>query len=119
MNLASWVLLGGAAGILAGILFGAFAILRPIGFRLRRAPPGRRLSLSHLLPAARPGIPGAGQGLAALHSDEMVHFVNYWLDLRKADGMRAREFDYWILGQPRTQATPRWSVVRDVLHWRN
>jgi ABC-type amino acid transport substrate-binding protein len=53
------------------------------------------------------------------HSDEMVHFVNYWLDLRKADGMRAREFDYWILGQPRTQATPRWSVVRDVLHWKN
>jgi len=49
----------------------------------------------------------------------MVHFVNYWLDLRKADGMRAREFDYWILGQPRTQATPRWRVVRDVLHWRN
>jgi hypothetical protein len=41
--------------------------------------------------------------MAALHSDEMVHFVNYWLDLRKADGMRAREFDYWILlGQPRT-----------------
>jgi len=40
-------------------------------------------------------------------------------DLRKADGLRAREFDYWILGQPRTQAAPRWSVVRDVLHWKN
>ena len=49
----------------------------------------------------------------------MVHFVNYWLDLRKADGMRAREVDYWLLGQPRTLSTPRWSVLRDVLHWRN
>ena len=50
-------------------------------------------------------------------SDEMVHFVSYWLDLRKADGMRAREVSYWLLGQPRTLAPPRWSVVRDVLHW--
>jgi len=32
MNLVSWVPLGGAAGVLAGILFGDFAILRPIGF---------------------------------------------------------------------------------------
>src|SRR5215470_17757163 len=52
------------------------------------------------------------------HSDEMVHFVSYWLDLRKADGMHTRELKYWLLGQPRTQATPRWSVVRDVLHWK-
>jgi hypothetical protein len=51
------------------------------------------------------------------HSDEMVHFVSYWLDLRKADGMHTRELNYWLLGQPRTQASPRWSVVRDVLHW--
>ena len=37
-------------------------------------------------------------------SQEMVHFVNYWLQLRKADGFRAREMSYWIDGQPR--ATP-------------
>ena len=47
----------------------------------------------------------------------MVHFVNYWLELRKANGFRTREFDYWIRGQPRTTDTPRWSVARDVLHW--
>jgi len=44
--------------------------------------------------------------------------VNYWLDLRKADGLRAREVAYGLRGQPRTLATPRWSVVRDVLGWR-
>ena len=44
-------------------------------------------------------------------SEVMVHFVNYWLELRRADGMRAREVDYWILGRPRTEAAPRWSIV--------
>ena len=42
-----------------------------------------------------------------------------WVLVGGAAGLRAREFDYWILGRPRTQATPCWSVVRDVLHWRN
>ncbi len=49
----------------------------------------------------------------------MVHFVNYWLELRRADGMRAREVDYWILGRPRAAAPPRWSMVRNVLHWQD
>src|SRR5262249_50369443 len=30
-------------------------------------------------------------------SEVMVHFVNYWLELRRADGTRAREVSYWIL----------------------
>src|SRR5215475_12684295 len=50
-------------------------------------------------------------------SEAMLHFVNYWLELRRADGMRAREIDYWILGRPRTAAVPRWSIAHDVLHW--
>jgi proton glutamate symport protein len=52
-------------------------------------------------------------------SQVMMHFVNYWLELKRADGMRERERDYWILGRPRTAAAPRWSIVRDVLHWRD
>jgi proton glutamate symport protein len=51
-------------------------------------------------------------------SEVMVHFVNYWLELRRADGMRSREASYWILGRPRAVAAPRWSIVRDVLHWK-
>jgi hypothetical protein len=49
----------------------------------------------------------------------MVHFVNYWLDLRKADEFRTRGINYWIVGLPRLGVTPRWSILRDVLHWRN
>jgi ABC-type amino acid transport substrate-binding protein len=51
-------------------------------------------------------------------SEVLVHFVNYWLELRRADGMRAREASYWIRGRPRAVPAPRWSIVRDVLHWR-
>ena len=51
------------------------------------------------------------------NSGEMVTFVDYWLTLRKADGFRDRDFDYWILGRPRTESEPRWSIVRNVLHW--
>jgi hypothetical protein len=52
-------------------------------------------------------------------SEVLVHFVNYWLELRRADGMRAREADYWILGKPRAAAAPRWSIVDNVLRWKD
>jgi len=52
-------------------------------------------------------------------SEVMMHFVNYWQELRRADGMRTREANYWLLGRPRTPAAPRWSVVRNVLHWQD
>ena len=51
-------------------------------------------------------------------SEVMVHFVNYWLLLRQADGLRSREASYWIQGRPRAVPPPRWSIVRNVLHWR-
>jgi proton glutamate symport protein len=50
-------------------------------------------------------------------SGEMVSFVNYWLELRRADGFRERELDYWTRGQPRSTNEPRWSIARNVLHW--
>jgi proton glutamate symport protein len=50
-------------------------------------------------------------------SDEMVHFVNYRLDMRKVDGMHERERNYWIRGQPSATPPPRWSGARNVLHW--
>jgi len=29
----------------------------------------------------------------------------------------ARAYEYWILGLDVNQREPRWSAVRDVLHW--
>ena len=55
--------------------------------------------------------------LMAPDSGGLANFVNYWLELRRADGFRAREFDHWIREQPRAPSEPRWSILRNVLHW--
>ncbi|MCA9500018.1 MAG: cation:dicarboxylase symporter family transporter [Nitrospira sp.] len=44
-------------------------------------------------------------------------FVNAWLRLKKRDGTLDTVFEHWILGRGAKKKTPRWSVVRDVLHW--
>ncbi len=50
-------------------------------------------------------------------SVELLKAVNVWLQLaernRTIDGL----YDYWIQGKIDKQQPPRWSVVRDVLHW--
>lgn len=44
-------------------------------------------------------------------------FVNAWLELKKRDGTIGKVFEHWILGKGATTKTPRWSIIRDVLHW--
>ena len=44
-------------------------------------------------------------------------FVNTWIELKQKDGTLDALFRYWILGQERGAGRPRWSVIRDVLHW--
>lgn len=44
-------------------------------------------------------------------------FVNTWIELKQKDGTLDALFRYWILGQDRGARRPRWSVIRDVLHW--
>jgi proton glutamate symport protein len=48
---------------------------------------------------------------------EMVSFINNWLALKKEDGTIQSFYDYWILGQDAVPVEPRWSVIRNVLHW--
>lgn len=43
--------------------------------------------------------------------------VDSWIELKKRDGTIEQLYDYWILGRQATSPGPRWSVVRDVLHW--
>ena len=43
--------------------------------------------------------------------------VNYWIEVKKHDGTIQDAYDYWILGQGGEQKPPRWSIIRDVLHW--
>ena len=44
-------------------------------------------------------------------------FVNTWIELKRKDGTLDALYQYWILGHERGGSRPRWSVIRDVLHW--
>jgi hypothetical protein len=48
---------------------------------------------------------------------EMVDLMNHWLTLKQKDRTIASLYDYWVLGKNAVPASPRWSVVRNVLHW--
>ena len=53
----------------------------------------------------------------ARHDEAFARFINTWIDLKKKDSTIDSLFRYWILGQSQTARTPRWSIIRDVLHW--
>jgi Na+/H+-dicarboxylate symporter/ABC-type amino acid transport substrate-binding protein len=48
---------------------------------------------------------------------DMIEFVNTWIDLKRKDGTIESLYDYWILGKEAEKKQPRWSVIRNVLHW--
>ena len=48
---------------------------------------------------------------------ELVNFVSSWVELKKSDGTIESLYDHWILGKTAVRKQPRWSVIRDLLHW--
>ena len=51
------------------------------------------------------------------HDEAWATFVNTWIDLKRRDGTIDALNTHWILGKSATRHAPRWSIVRDVLHW--
>ena len=49
--------------------------------------------------------------------DSWVNFVNIWIELKRKDRTIEVLYDYWILGQNATPHRPRWSIIRNLLHW--
>ena len=47
----------------------------------------------------------------------LAAFVNTWIALKRKDGTLDATYKYWILGQETARRQPRWSIVRNVLHW--
>ena len=47
----------------------------------------------------------------------LARFVNTWIALKRKDGTLDAAYRHWILGHDATPHRPRWSIVRDVLHW--
>jgi ABC-type amino acid transport substrate-binding protein len=50
-------------------------------------------------------------------ASELAAFVETWVALKQKDGTLARLYDHWILGKGAADREPRWSVIRNVLHW--
>ena len=48
---------------------------------------------------------------------ELAAFVNSWIELKREDGTLDRLYKHWILGTDAVRRPPRWSILRDVLHW--
>jgi len=46
-----------------------------------------------------------------------LEYLNNWLTLQQTSGVVAGQFDYWILGKTPYRKKPRWSIIRNVLHW--
>jgi Na+/H+-dicarboxylate symporter/ABC-type amino acid transport substrate-binding protein len=50
--------------------------------------------------------------------DEMADFLSRWIELNQKSQLDFKRFyDHWILGLDAEEKKPRWSVIRDVLHW--
>jgi ABC-type amino acid transport substrate-binding protein len=49
--------------------------------------------------------------------ERLATFVNTWITLKRKDGTLDATYKHWILGQDAVARRPRWSIVRDVLHW--
>jgi Na+/H+-dicarboxylate symporter/ABC-type amino acid transport substrate-binding protein len=50
-------------------------------------------------------------------SDSYLLALNYWIRMEKDYGMLDAKYNYWVLGEVPGSTEPRWSVVRNELHW--
>lgn len=55
--------------------------------------------------------------LIPLGSQRYYDYMDTWLTLKVKNGQVADAYDRWILGRGVTVQEPRWSVIRNVLHW--
>lgn len=53
----------------------------------------------------------------AARDESLKELVDIWLEVKTRDGTLREVYDYWILGRESERRAPRWSVLRNVLHW--
>ena len=106
--------LGDAEGTLAreGASLDAVVLTAERGAFLTLLRPAYSVAVPHplqiRLPLAYP---------VARHDVEAARFLSTWIDLKKKDGTIQALYDHWILGRDAKAKAPRWSILRDVLHW--
>lgn len=52
-------------------------------------------------------------------SPRFIHYLDQWLELKKTQGFTNNQYELWIKGKTDivAQNEPRWSIIRNVLHW--
>jgi Na+/H+-dicarboxylate symporter len=55
--------------------------------------------------------------MVARRDQPLANMLNTWIELKKRDGTISALYDYWILGRDAAAKQPRWSIIRNVLHW--
>jgi ABC-type amino acid transport substrate-binding protein len=55
----------------------------------------------------------------ARHDLAFASFINTWIELKRREGTIDALHRHWVLGRDAVVKRPRWSVIRDVLHWVN
>jgi Na+/H+-dicarboxylate symporter/ABC-type amino acid transport substrate-binding protein len=50
-------------------------------------------------------------------SPRFLRYLDAWMRLELAQGFAAAQRAYWLEGKSPPDTTPRWSIMRDVLHW--
>ena len=53
----------------------------------------------------------------ARRDQELAQFVNTWVELKRRDGTIEALYGHWILGKQADKRQPRWSIMRNLLHW--
>jgi len=65
-----------------------------------------------------PGVVKVPLAYPLAHRDEnWAAFVNMWLEFKRREGTIDALRDHWIYGKDAIVVPPRWSIVRNVLHW--
>lgn len=52
-----------------------------------------------------------------LQDEKWSEYVNTWLEIKQKDGTVDELFRYWVEGGGADIKKPRWSIMKDVLHW--
>jgi Na+/H+-dicarboxylate symporter/ABC-type amino acid transport substrate-binding protein len=53
----------------------------------------------------------------ARRDKDFAAFLNTWIELKRRDGTIDALYGHWILGKQAGKRQPRWSIMRNVLHW--
>jgi Na+/H+-dicarboxylate symporter/ABC-type amino acid transport substrate-binding protein len=53
----------------------------------------------------------------ARRDQDWAHFINTWIALKQRDGTIDALYGHWILGKQAGKRQPRWSIMRNILHW--